>query len=327
MGRTGYLWSSRHRTRARRHGAGVIQRAWRRKKGTIVYKKKNHGRPTIRGKTLPAKNARAIRKLLANQDPKFVLRSIYNKLIFTNLDWNTKLELTDIPSVAGIATPPNAYNYREDDAVEVHLKTIRVSFTVHASAVEGTDIQKYYVALVKTTNKTGATNGIELPTPQEVFDPSSCEYDNQPGQTSLLAPWQGFRKTQGDFTASTLENFTILKEWYGYVSPTMVHRPQHLQIDERQTGGPLPTAVSCVGDLDTTAYQPEENLTALGSKMPNVITRRYTHKCMNAKLSYPNNTSTDCTNVKYFLVSLASGTEATTGYRLNACCKVNFVSD
>lgn len=320
-------WSSgsRRLMSAVRRAAGKTNRRYRRKK-RVVYKKKNRGRPTIRGKTLPAKNARAIRKLLHNQDPKYVLRSIYNRLTFTNADWNTKLELTDIPSVGGIVTPPNAFNYREDDATQIHLKNIRVTFTIHASAVEGLDIQKYYVALVRTTNGVGSAGGIQLPTPQEVFDPSSCEYDNQPGQTSLLAPWQGFRLTQGE-NSEIFNTFKILKSWSGYVSPTMVHRPQHLQIDERQLGGPLPTPVTCTGDLDTTAYPPEENLTSQGSRFPNVVTRRYTHKCMNALIKYKDNTSTDAINAKYFLVTLASGTAPTTGYRMNACVKVNFVSD
>ena len=320
-------WAGTRSVAARR-----IQRAFRsryRKKKRVVYKKKNYGRPTIRGKSLPAKNARLIRKLLSEKQPKYVLRSLYNQLIFTNADWNSKLCLTDIPSLAGIPDPLNTYNYREDDDTHVNLKTIRVSFTIHASPIEGVDIQKYYVALIKTTNNQGGPDGIELPTPQKIFDPSSCEYDNQVGQTSLLAPWEGFRRTHWDDDKTDyLKNTTILKSWEGFVSPTQIHRPQRLQIDERQSGGPFPTApVLCTGDLDTTAYDREENMTALGSSFPNVVKVRYTHKCLGAKLKFENSASSNAVNVKYYLVTLASGTVATTGYRINACCKVNFTCD
>lgn len=322
--------ASKSYNRARRFKYSVARNAARKYRRNANRRNKK-GAPIIKGKSLPAKNARQIRKLLANQDPKYVIRNVGNQLIFTNANWNTILELTDIPSET---TPPipatidNAYNYREADATQIHLKNIRIHFTVHASPIEGVDVQPFYVALIKTTNGAGSGTGIQCPRPQEIFDPLTCQYNPDPQlQNFILPPWHGFRLTQGS-NSETLENTVILKSWSGYLTPTSGHCAQHLAVSLNTSLPTPPGNAPTVGDLDTLNYPNlSENTNYSGSSFKPVRVYKHTHQCLNAKIKYETAQSTDAQNVKYFLVSLATGTDPTTGYRLNASVKVNFVSD
>ena len=281
------------------------------KKKRLIFKKKTKKRTN---QSMIRKNSRAIKKLFKLQDPKYMLTMNNNVLVSTNLTWSGVQELTIIPSMAfQVPTPNNCYNYREEDSTKVSLRNIRIHFTVHVSPNEGGTIQPYYVALIKTTNGAGGPNGITLPRPNEIFDPLTNQYT-----TGLLAPWYGFRITQGP-NSETLNNTKIIKQWYGHLSPNKGFSPCELNDTNNAPG--------TQNVIDNSGGGPLMNQTYTHDMFPSVRVVKYTHNCLNAKIEYPSNGATDAQNVKYFLVALAEGTDPTTGFRLNSCCKVNFRSD
>lgn len=157
-----------------------------------------------RGNTVK-KNARQIKKLWKNaNDGKYNLRTFDNQLVASNSAW-TSILLNDIKPYLP-ATP--GYKCREEDATQVRLRNIRIRFTVHAVPNEANHLQKCYVALVKTFNAIGDAGGvipgIQMPDPDLVFDGLSIPAGN------LLAPWEGFKLTQGS-GSETLKTTTILK--------------------------------------------------------------------------------------------------------------------
>lgn len=193
-------FAPRSAKRSRTYSARKIQRAFRRRR---PRRRTTLRRPSVK------KNARAIRQLYKMSDPK------YNYFQLANVNVNSSTSWTELP-LSGIrsnlppfdpAAPPGTtspqYLVRELDSVQVRLKNIRIHFTLHANAGrEGQKMQKYWVALMKTTNGIGSALGISQPLPGEVFDSSSIT------PPSLLAPWEGFRVTQGP-NGEVLKSTTI----------------------------------------------------------------------------------------------------------------------
>lgn len=279
----------------------------RRPKRKTTKKKGGKPKPTVK------KNAAAIRKLFKMSDPKFKYAHLDNVLVNDSTQF-TQLELTDIPASVLPSVDPLQYKYREADSSQVRIRNIRIHFTVHATPRDSGKSQKVWVALVKTSNLIGDTappaTGIELPPVGAIWDLSG----DAAGPLNQLAPWELYRITQGP-GSEALKSTKILKTWQAYIAPQ---------------GG------DCAQNFDTvTAVPPGTDISSTGASpaLTNVNYTQdrksqhyftYTHKCLNALVKYESATSTDATNVKYFLVALAEDSDPASGYRLNASCKINY---
>lgn len=308
--RAGRHLKSRHKSRARRHAAGVIGRAWRKRKA-----RRSRFRPTAR------KNYRGLRNLYKIvSDPKYNYKQLANVNVNSNTAW-TSLNLSNMnqnlppydPTAPPGTTSPQ-YIVRELDSVQVRLKNIRIHMMLHVTpGQEAQRNQRYYVALLKTTNGIGSTLGISVPPPAAVFD--SASVDTAAG--SLLAPWEGFRVTQGP-DGETLKSTTILKSWSGYLSPQGGDCMQNTQTVTATVPGTDITSTAGAGAGLNLNYTQDR---------PSQIFIKYTHKCMNALVKYESATSNKETNVKYALVALSMNSDTHQAYRINATCKVNFIDN
>lgn len=304
--RAGRLRKSRHKTRARRHAAGVIGRAWR--------KGRARRRPTAK------KNARQIKKLFKMSDPKFNYRFINNALVADSNSW-TSVELSDMAVWNPLTSVNEAFKYRESDSIQVRLRNIRIHFSVHCNpGPEGGKVQKCYVALVKTTNGAGSVTGIHLPEPASVWDITG--FSTAVGAGNFLAPWEFYRLTQGTDgltpAVNALETTKILKQWTCYISP---------QGGDCEVAG-LTTNNSTVPSAEAGTYN---SINAPAGQNINYTQVRpsqhyfsYTHKTLNALIKYDAANDNDANNVKYYLVALSMNADTHQGFRLNAACKINF---
>lgn len=278
-------------------------------------KKTRRGRRKLRKPTVK-KNARAITQLFKMSDPKYNLRLIANQLIDNNpgnasAPGSNTFAAICLNDIAAQGVLPE-YMGREHDSVQVRLKNIRLHFYVHVSpGPEAGTSQRYYVALVKTTNGIGSGAGITMPLANSVFDGSSTA-------TTLLAPWEGYRITQGA-GADVLRSTTFLKVWTGILSPQGGDCAQNYQTMSATTPGDMEPS-------STSAVAPGLNINYTQDR-PSQKWIHYTHRCLNALTRFERATSTEPTNVKYFLVALSDNPDAGVGFRLNASCKINFVDN
>lgn len=267
----------------------------------------SHKKPTVKSLN------KAVSKLFARIDKKFMFTKVDNVLVAgapaLNQEFNAYL-LNQIPSSTNPAAGLLPWNRREDDSAECNLRNIRIHMTAHVSPSDinvAPRTKKVYIALIKTTNGVGSTAGITPPKVGDIFDPASY-----PGPGGLLAQWECYRLANG-LGSSNLDTTTILKYWSFYLAP----QGGPTKINERTTGGPLPTATitgsSANGNMNYTQDR-KSNKTIM-----------YTHNCMNAKLQFADATTVTPLNVKYYLIALAQGTDVTVGWYLNAVIKTNFV--
>jgi len=311
--RSSRRYSSLMKVGRRYTAARRIQRAYRSRKSKRRSGVAKRRRPTVR------KNAYAIRQLYKMNDPKFQYAQLANVNVNSSLTW-TELPLNAIQFNLPAPTVPPApgqmvqWMCREKDSVQVRLKNIRIHFFLSASPGRSSGRnQRYYVALVKTTNGIGSLSGITMPTPAEVFDTASI--DTTAG--SLLAPWEGFRLTQGP-DSETLKSTTILKSWTGYLCPQ---------------GGDCQQNYSTVTAPVPGTDQSSTNAVAAGLNVnytqdrPSQIHVKYTHKCLNALTTFGASTDSEPLNVKYFLVALGMNSDLGQWYNINATCKINYIDN
>lgn len=251
------------------------------------------------------KNARSIRRLFKMSDPKYNYRFMNNVFVFDSTQFNG-VELTDLAASVPIATDPNQYLYRESDSTQVRLRNIRLHFSVHCNADDADRSQRVWCALVKTTNGIGSTAGISLPAVGAMWDEAST-----PG-ANLLAPWQGFRLTQGT-ESECLNSTTILKTWNCYLAPQGSNEEREWTTTTTGTGSTTSSIVPA-GQLNVNYTQDR--------KSQRYFT--YTHRCLNAIVKYPDAADTDAINVKYFFVCLSQNPDIRNGYYVNLSAKVNF---
>lgn len=293
------VWVPSRNVRAR--AARKIQKAFRRKR-----RYKTHRRPTVK------RNARAITQLFSQSDPKYNLRIVANQLIDNNPGNATRptfaaILLNDLAASGGLPE----YTCRAHNDVQAHLKNIRLHFTVNVrQGVESDTSQRYYVALVKTTNAIGSAGGITMPLASDVFDATSTV-------GTLLAPWEGYRITQGA-GSDILRSTTFLKVWTGYLSPQGGDCMQNYQTVTAVPPSTEPSSTSAVAAGLNVNYTQDR---------PSQKWFTYTHKCLNALVKFERSTSIDPMNVKYFLVALSDNPNLGVGFRLNASCKINFIDN
>lgn len=268
---------------------------------------------------------KSVKNLYKRDDKKFTYTAVNNLLVAggpaLGQAFQGIFDLTQIP-FSGQTDPTTGqpylgYQAREPDSVKCNLRNIRIHMTIHASHPEAYSTQKCYIALVKTRNGVGSGLGIQCPLMTNIWD-----YSSLLGGGNLLAPWELYRNTQGP--GSELlnpETFKILKQWSIYL------QPQHglTGVSERTTGNDSATG-TIVSAPEPAIPNPPANFTYTKSR-PSEVLIKYTHKCLGAKLTFNNTTSSSSTNVKYFLVMCGNGSATNRGFRCNAICKVNFIDE
>jgi len=299
------------------HSYGKIDKRHKKNKS-----KKSRGKTKGKTKTQPTakKNARAIKKLFKMSDPKYNYRMFNNELVADSTNWDI-LQLSNLAPSVLPATDQRQFLYRESDSVQARIRNIRIRFSVHAvSGREGGKIQKCYVALVKTTNGIGSTTGIHMPDVSAVFDPNSIDV----ASGNQLAPWEGFRATQGTpatgptMSGPAIDSTTILKSWSCYLEPA--GGDCHYRWDSTNE----PPAVGAVTETDSGPPVLGGSNLNYTSTRPSQRFFTYTHNALGAVIKFANASSPDAINVKYFLVALSGNAATSSGFRINATCKINF---
>ena len=229
------------------------------------------------------------------------------------------------------ATDPNTgnaylgYQTREQDSAMCNLRNIRVHMTIHASHPEAYTNQKCYIALVKSRVGVGSSTGIVCPKMTDIWDYTAA------GAGNLLAPWELYRNSQGQGAELLDEStFKILKEWVVYLQPQRGSTSQSLrsQVNTAVPPGQDNGTLISVSDTNPPAPAPPTSVNWTYAKTrPSELLIKYTHKCMNAKLKFPNTTSEMPNNVRYFLVMVGQGSSTTKGFRVNASVKTNFIDE
>ena len=305
----------RHRARQAR-ARNVLRRGIRR------YKKRKR-KPSVRSL------ARSVKKLYQRDDKKFYYTRIDNLLVTggpsAGQDFQGIFNVSQVPYFGstdpgtGLAFP--GYSTREEDSAMCNLRNIRIHMTLHASHNEAYRNQKVYVALVKSRVGVGSALGIACPKMTEIWDYTGA------GAGNLLAPWELFRNVQGAGAELLKDStFKILKEWTMYLQPQLGQTAQSLRTTVN-TGTPPSTDNGTIISVPPTAAPAAPvNFTYAKTRHSEVVIK-YTHKCLNAKLTFPNTTSNQSNNVKYFLVMCGNGTDTTRGFRVNASIKTNFIDE
>ena len=306
----------RRRARAR----NVLRRGIRRFRKRRAYKKP---RPTV--KSL----ARSVRKLYQRDDKKHVYTKIDNLLVTggpsAGQAFQGIFQVAQIPyhgatdPSTGLAYP--GYMTREEDSAMCNLRNIRIHMTLHASHPEAYRNQKVYVALVKSRVGVGSASGISVPLMTDIWDYTGA------GAGNLLAPWELFRNTQGDGAELLDEStFKILKQWTMYLQPQQGETAQSLRSQVSTNVPPGTDNGTLISVAPAVPPNPSVNYTYAKTR-PSEVLIKHTHKCLNAKLVFPNTTSSQPINVRYYLVMCGNGTSTLRGFRINACIKTNFVDE
>ncbi len=302
----------RRRARARQ----VLRRGVRR------FKRRKF-RPTV--KSLQ----KQVKKLYQRDDKKHVYTKIDNLLVTggpaAGQAFQGIFQVSQIPyhgstdPSTGLAYP--GYMTREEDSAMCNLRNIRIHMTLHASHPEAYRNQKVYVALVKTRVGVGSAGGINVPLMTDIWDYTAANAGN------LLAPWELFRNTQAEGAELLDDNtFKILKQWTMYLQPQQGQVAQSLRTSV-STNVPPGTDT---GTIQTVAPpllpNPAVNYTYAKTR-PSEVLIKYTYKCLGAKLVFPNTTSDQAINVRYYLVMVGNGTSTLRGFRINASIKTNFIDE
>lgn len=304
-------------------------------------KKKKQGRKAKKSKskqqkTLNKKNFNALQHsvvdLYKRDDKKYYYVIANNALIpggpSLNQVFPAIFPLANLPQFGATspAGPPYpGFNTREEDSATANLRNIRIHMTIHASHPECYRTQKCYIALVKSRVGLGAPSGIVVPGMTQIWD---YNLSNPAGVTQLLAPWELFRKTQGDGAQMLQdETFKILKSWDIYLQPQDGETRQSLRTTNTNPVPPNAETGTIISVPAPAIPLPAVNMVYGGNRKPCVVKIKYTHKCMNAKVDFIATDQSAPTNVNYFLVACGNGTATDRGFRLNAVVKVNFIDE
>ncbi len=313
-------WSTRSKNLMRSVRAAKGRPYKRRYRKRRPYKKR---RPTVRSLQ------KQVSRLYKRDDKKFYYTRIDNLLVTGGpsaaQQFQGIFEVSQIPFFGstdpGTGAPFPGFQTREEDSAQCNLRNIRIHMTLHASHPEAYRNQKVYVALVKSRVGVGSSAGINVPLMTDIWDYTGASAGN------LLAPWELFRNTQGEGAELLKDStFKILKQWTMYIQPQQGTTAQSLRTTVNTATFPGIDTGTIVSVPPVIPPGSAVNYTYAKTR-PSEVLIKYTHNCLNAKLQFPNTTSNQPSNVRYYLVMCGNGVDTTRGFRVNASIKTNFIDE
>lgn len=238
----------------------------------------------------------------------------------TNVPYNGQVNQT-----TGLVYPQIQSRERDEQTSAVGSISLRMS--VHASPLEGTSIQHYWIALCKVTNGAGSLTGISIPNPTQVWDPSDTDI---PGSTSLLPLWRLFKPNPA--FAEVNKTFKVLKVWTGAVQPQGGNQIMH--VDYGGLGlenNAIPTQNNFVPNPPGPGLIPFTNLVPgnhnYTSTLPSYRLMTHTRPMKGKKMEFVTVQSNLPLNEQYFMLALGNNLiGSNNGYRVNMTARTVFYS-